>query len=118
MERMLIGDISLARDLSALQVLKITHIICLGVEPAFLETFHYHSKGQEMMDSPEEDLLTLLPGCLQFITEALSTGEGKVLVHCVAGQSRSCAVAAAWVHPNIRPSPQPQTQTLYQNPSH
>ena len=40
------------------------------------------------------NLLTHLPGCIDFITKALAGG-GKVLVHCAAGVSRSTTVREA-----------------------
>ena len=47
-------------------------------------------------DLPTEDLLQRLPGAVAFIGDALAAG-GRVLVHCVAGMSRSATVVAAYL---------------------
>lgn len=46
----------------------------------------------EVDDEETEDLLRWFPSAVAFITAALS-GNGKILVHCVAGMSRSPTVS-------------------------
>ena len=49
------------------------------------------SQQVDLPDVESSNLLTHLPGCIDFITKALAGG-GKVLVHCAAGVSRSTTV--------------------------
>lgn len=46
-------------------------------------------------DEPTANLLKVLPECIDFIDECITSG-GKVLVHCQAGVSRSASVAVAY----------------------
>lgn len=43
-------------------------------------------------DVETTDILTHLPDCVQFVREALASG-GRILVHCMAGISRSSTVS-------------------------
>ncbi|KAJ1918258.1 tyrosine protein phosphatase yvh1 [Mycoemilia scoparia] len=47
-------------------------------------------------DSPEENIMQYFPECNEFIHKCLQGG-GKILIHCIAGQSRSSALAAAYI---------------------
>lgn len=77
----------------------------LLMQPEGLEHFRICSKQQlgrlavllQQVDLPDvesSNLLTHLPGCIDFIIKALA-GSGKVLVHCAAGVSRSTTVREA-----------------------
>eukprot|EP00250_Pteridium_aquilinum_P004516 c14716_g1_i1 orf=115-774(-) len=48
-----------------------------------------------LMDTPEEDILQILQPCFDFINEGRR--QGTVLVHCMAGRSRSAAVVTAYL---------------------
>jgi Dual specificity phosphatase, catalytic domain len=50
----------------------------------------------DLPDVESSNLLSHLPGCIDFITRALAGG-GKVLVHCAAGVSRSTTVRCSHV---------------------
>ena len=50
-----------------------------------------------IQDSQESDLLSILPMTNAFIREGLADGEGKVLVHCIGGISRSSAVVIGYI---------------------
>ncbi|UYV84276.1 DUSP22, partial [Cordylochernes scorpioides] len=47
-------------------------------------------------DSPYQNLIQYFPMCNDFITQARQAG-GGVLIHCVAGVSRSATLAAAYL---------------------
>jgi predicted protein tyrosine phosphatase len=49
-----------------------------------------------LRDTPEEDIAIHFVSVAAFIEEALAVG-GGVLVHCHAGQSRSCSLVLAWL---------------------
>lgn len=50
-----------------------------------------------LVDLPEERLDLALPQCLSFIEQALKSNGKKVLVHCMAGKSRSASVIVAYL---------------------
>jgi len=81
-----------ATSTETLERLGITHI--LSVCPEFASTGPNHM-NISVDDSEYDDLLIFLPRACQFIQQALE-GEGRVLVHCVVGVSRSATVAAAY----------------------
>ncbi|KAL1915323.1 uncharacterized protein VTP21DRAFT_6781 [Calcarisporiella thermophila] len=84
-----------AYDQKALEANKITHILCLG--PAncpFPELFSY--KKIDIEDVPESNILEHLEDTYVFIESAIKA-EGTVLVHCMAGISRSATVVIAYL---------------------
>ncbi|MCO5569705.1 hypothetical protein L7F22_023421 [Adiantum nelumboides] len=48
-----------------------------------------------LLDSPNEDILGVMQPCFKFIDEGRE--KGNVLVHCMAGKSRSAAVVVAYL---------------------
>lgn len=50
----------------------------------------------DIIDSPSSNLLQYLPRVVKFINEAIKN-DGIVYIHCVHGQSRSCAVCVAYL---------------------
>jgi protein-tyrosine phosphatase len=93
-----VGSVDDANDIERLQELGISHILnsAKQIEPPkdAEELFIY--KKISMVDTPEENLLAFLPEAFEFIKEAKESG-GCILVHCVAGISRSVAITAAWL---------------------
>eukprot|EP00743_Colponemidia_sp_Colp-15_P002062 GILK01002236.1.p1 GENE.GILK01002236.1~~GILK01002236.1.p1 ORF type:complete len:326 (+),score=56.94 GILK01002236.1:49-978(+) len=84
-----------SRKPAGLQQLNITHILAVGsgLDAMFPDDFAY--KKVDILDEDDQDLLAILPGCIAFIEEGLA--RGAVLVHCVAGVSRSVAVVTAYI---------------------
>ncbi|EOQ97560.1 nucleoside 2-deoxyribosyltransferase [Leptospira wolbachii serovar Codice str. CDC] len=73
----------------------ITHILSLG---SFLDDPHkgeFNHKSFRILDNKSESLSSILPECLEFIQEGRNNG--KVLVHCLSGVSRSAAIVTAYL---------------------
>lgn len=65
-----------------------------GIEPTYKRRFTYKTLAPN--DVPGEDLIAHFPNCFAFIDSAFQAG-GKVLVHCVAGVSRSATVCIGYL---------------------
>lgn len=91
-----IGDISSAYNEEELKKLGITHIITavLGVGPQFPNSFKYLCVP--VRDVESEDIQSHLTSTTTFINNVLKEN-GKVLIHCICGVSRSATIVAAWV---------------------
>jgi len=74
----------------------ITHILTVagGFDPLHPKDFNY--KLVKIEDKTTEDLMFYFPECIEFIENALAAG-GKILVHCIAGKSRSVSVVLAYM---------------------
>ncbi|KAJ1785866.1 tyrosine protein phosphatase yvh1 [Coemansia sp. RSA 2399] len=83
-------------DEAKLKECGVTHILSVASHyvPSHPKDFVY--KLVSIDDLPEENIIQYFPECNAFISDALAKG-GCVLVHCMAGQSRSAAVAAAYL---------------------
>lgn len=75
---------------------KITHILSLGhFKPIYKEEEYIH-KIIAVADHPEANIIRYFPEAIDFITKALEGGK-HVLVHCLAGVSRSPTIVAAYL---------------------
>ncbi|KAJ1962490.1 tyrosine protein phosphatase yvh1 [Dipsacomyces acuminosporus] len=92
-----VGSSMAENDMAKLKEAGITHILSIAThyQPSHPSSFVYMSISID--DLPEENIIQYFPECNRFISEALSGEEGRVLVHCMAGQSRSVAAAAAYL---------------------
>ncbi|KAE9011655.1 hypothetical protein PR003_g15425 [Phytophthora rubi] len=113
-ERLFLGSIDAARNVAALTRQRIGAVLALlgkGEEDAAVST-HSSSVGEqyaqlqitrtsfEVEDSENGDLLRRLPEILAALGLLLEKAEQdgrNVLVHCIAGRSRSASVVAAWM---------------------
>ncbi|KAJ2462399.1 tyrosine protein phosphatase yvh1, partial [Coemansia sp. RSA 2322] len=91
-----VGSAMAESDKASLKEAHITHILSVARHylPSHPNDFTYMSVAID--DLPEENIIQYFPECNRFIGSALEGG-GRVLVHCMAGQSRSATVAAAFV---------------------
>lgn len=88
-----------AQNISILRSVGITHIVnCAGPQCP-----NYHAgEGDliytrlDMFDDSNEDVTWFMYKAFDAIREAQAAG-GKVLLHCVAGVSRSCSLAIGWL---------------------
>ena len=84
-----------AFDDKLLKELGITHIInCSGLRNAFPEQFQY--LRIDISDDKDEDIKKYFNKSAKFITNAF-VNRGKVLVHCVAGKSRSVSIVVSFL---------------------
>ena len=91
-----IGSFADAKSKKFLQQSRITHVLSAAWElnPAFPGQYEYlHIK---MSDKPTFDLNLHLDCALEFIHNALNN-DGRVLVHCYAGISRSASIVVAYL---------------------
>ena len=82
---------------SSLKLDGITRILSVGavITDDLPETVTHH-KSVQLLDLATADLLSILPECVVFIAESCAHKSARVLVHCHAGISRSCAVVVAF----------------------
>ncbi|GAQ83072.1 Dual specificity phosphatase [Klebsormidium nitens] len=108
-----IGNAADAADEETLRKVSITHILCLAptlsrASSALAALFGPPRSGQSspaappfrrlelsVKDDEDQNLLDHLPECIDFIEEGRA--KGGVLVHCVAGISRSGSVVTAYL---------------------
>nr|AIC33777.1 dual specificity phosphatase [Puccinia cf. psidii AE-2014] len=96
-----LGPYQSSRDLNTLQQLGITHICCISetreahlLKPRFPDQFQYLTL--DIRDATDQHLITIFPRFKEFIDIALAQN-GKVLVHCGDGLSRSPALLTGYV---------------------
>jgi hypothetical protein len=89
-----VGDRAAAsRPAAAFEAARVAGVVCLAGAPAAAGTLPCHVA--HFPDTPDADLLSLLPGATGFMEDVISRG-GAVFVHCMGGISRSPAVVAAY----------------------
>ena len=83
-----------SKDLERLEKLGITHIVNLSsYDNEFPTTFTY--MRIEVDDFPDQEIYSYLGNAVNFVESGLKNG--KVLVHCNAGQSRAGSIIAAYL---------------------
>lgn len=90
-----VGNFRDAKDNEQLKAYKITHIVSIhDFAKKLRDDIEY--KCVLASDTPQQDLAQFFPECNDFIHAARVKG-GNVLVHCLAGVSRSVTVTAAYM---------------------
>ena len=100
MPGLFIGSLEAARNMNALTVAGISHVLTLGMGmdlPQVEKRLQSHRViAVEDKVSEQNSLATHLNECMDYIHGCRSSG-GKVLVHCLAGRSRSASIVAAYL---------------------
>lgn len=91
-----IGNYSVSTNLELMQSIGISHII--SVIPTFNPPFPDKLKYLHIpaYDDESQDITQYFDKCNQFIANVLTEG-GKVLIHCMAGRSRSVSIFLAFL---------------------
>lgn len=91
-----ISDLATAHNKELLKEIGITHVVdaVLGCNPPFPEDFSY--KYLPVRDIDYEDISIYFDDTSKFIDDAIKNN-GKVLVHCMFGASRSATMVAAYI---------------------
>lgn len=98
-----IGNVAVAQNKSTLKKMGITHILnaahskqgSIGDQSYYGEEFVYYGIPAE--DSSKFDLSVHFKPASDFIHKALKKKNGKVLVHCIMGVSRSSTLVLAYL---------------------
>jgi len=91
-----LGNSTSASTYNFLTTNGITHILTIAksIPPRFPENFTY--KIIPVVDDERENIMQYFPECNEFINNSIKNN-GKVLVHCAAGVSRSATIVLAYV---------------------
>ncbi len=91
-----LGDIESATHSPTLSSLQIKRVITLDIRPLDKYQKDINYLFIKANDFQNEDLLSHFEECYQFINDGLLKGD-KVLVHCVAGVSRSATIVISYI---------------------
>mmetsp|Transcript_65746 Transcript_65746/g.208088 ORF Transcript_65746/g.208088 Transcript_65746/m.208088 type:complete len:152 (-) Transcript_65746:18-473(-) len=74
----------------------VTHVLNLAKELEHVVPEHVHRKFIGLVDTVEEDISAYFREAVEWVHAAISN-QGKVLVHCFEGKSRSVTVVLAYL---------------------
>lgn len=95
-----LSSVETAMDYNLLKMNGITHIINLShIENIFPTKFTYYRI--KIDDIPNSNIKQYFPSTFKFIDDALNKN-GKVLVHCTAGISRSATIIIAYLMTKLK----------------
>ncbi len=98
MDRVYVGGESPALNLSLLQKLGITHIVNCAADTtacAFEAAGHFKYFRVHINDSVNDGITSHIPAVFTFLDDCLSNPEGRCLIHCTQGVSRSVSFCVA-----------------------
>jgi len=95
--KLYVGSYAAAQDTNLLNAHNITHVVSAGFRaPPTDANARRRRLCIDVRDEPNQNLLRHLPRATAFIQRAIDDGS-CVFVHCVHGQSRSCAIVVAYL---------------------
>jgi len=94
--KLYVGSYAAAQDTDLLKAHNITHVVSAGFRAPPTGINASRCLCIDVRDEPNENLLRHLPRATAFIQRAVDDG-ACVFVHCVHGQSRSCAIVVAYL---------------------
>lgn len=101
---LIIGDKKLAKDRAFLSKERVKYILNAtppltegGVAAYFQSDLALEYLRLPLRDVAAENMLPLLPSAVEFLQRARVRADGRVLVHCQAGRSRSAAVVSGFL---------------------
>ncbi|KAL2083062.1 hypothetical protein ACEWY4_020835 [Coilia grayii] len=103
--RLFIGDEKTSLERPQLEAMGMTHVLNaaegkwnnVATGPAYYRGMNVQYYGITAEDTPTFDLTPFFYPAADFIHQALSQPESRVLVHCVRGRSRSAALVLAYL---------------------
>ncbi len=90
-----LGNKDNAYNMDYLKALGITHVLNVAEQAECPHGNHFIYEKIPLLDTAEENILKHIASAFKFIDEALKNG--KILVHCISGMSRSASIVAAWL---------------------
>ena len=93
-ENLYLGNLSSARDIPKLKELGIKKVLSIleGLWPEYKESDNISHKTINVMDYSDINIIKYFGECLNFMK-----GDGKILVHCAGGSSRSASFVIAYL---------------------
>lgn len=92
-----LGSYYNATNKKELEEMKTKYILNCASECKNLYEDNITYQRLDLQDHPGFDIVALFQEAIEFINNALSKGDGSVLVHCQLGKSRSSAVIIAYL---------------------
>jgi protein-tyrosine phosphatase len=89
-----VGGRDEASNLASLQALGITHVLNVAQQLPNFHDRHFTYLKIDMLDSAETSLQAAIPIACAFLNR-VEVLDGRVLVHCIAGVSRSVSLLLA-----------------------
>jgi protein-tyrosine phosphatase len=93
-----VGSLSAAESKQFIERNHISHILTVAKDLSVTIPSNCHAKHEtvECHDHPMADILEVMPDALAFIQNAVES-DGRILVHCASGISRSMTICAAFL---------------------
>jgi len=94
-DQIFISDLPSSCNIECMQKDGITNVLCviLGMDPLYPNLFEY--KNIHICDIENENLASYFKECVEYIDNVVKTN-GKILVHCSYGISRSASMVIAY----------------------
>ncbi|TFK87010.1 phosphatases II [Polyporus arcularius HHB13444] len=92
-----VADLYTATSPAVVKELEITHVVSVVQKPDWRYPRNIKHLCVPVEDRTDEDLLRYLDYTVPWIRDALARENGRVLVHCVWGMSRSASVVVAYL---------------------